>query len=61
LTLKYSGGEIKVIVPAETPVVKRFVGDQKLLTAGKTVSLSGRPDGDGAIVAAQITVRAPAP
>ena len=61
LTLKYSGGEIRVIVPPETPVVKRFVGDQKLLTAGKTVSVSGRPDEDGAIVAAQITVRAPAP
>jgi hypothetical protein len=61
LTLKYSGGETKVIVPPETPVVKRIVGDQKLLTAGKTVSVSGRPDEDGAIVATQITVRAPAP
>jgi hypothetical protein len=61
LTLKYSGGETKVIVPPETPVVKRIVGDQKLLTAGKTVSVSGRPDEDGAIVAAQITVRASAP
>jgi hypothetical protein len=61
LTLKYSGGEIRVIVPPETPVVKRIVADQKLLTAGRMVSVSGSPDEDGAIVAAQITVRAPAP
>ena len=60
LTLKYKDGEIKVMVPAETPVVKRFVGDRKLLTAGSTVSVTGTRAGDGAIAASQITVRAPA-
>ena len=60
LTLKYKGGEIKVVVPADTPVVKRIVGDRKLLTTGSTVSVTGNRGGDGAIVASQITVRAPA-
>jgi hypothetical protein len=60
LTLKYKDGEIKVLVPADAPVVKRIVGDRKLLTTGSTVSVSGRRGDDGAIVASQITVRAPA-
>lgn len=59
LTLKYKGGEIRVLVPADTPVVKRIVGDHKLLTTGRTVSVSGRRSDDGAIFASQITVRAP--
>jgi len=60
LTLKYKGGEIKVIVPADTFVVKRIVGDRKLLTTGGTVSITGRRGDDDAIAASQITVRAPA-
>jgi membrane-bound inhibitor of C-type lysozyme len=60
LTLKYKGGEIKVLVPADTPVVKRVVGDRRLLTVGSTVSASGARADDGAIVASQITVRASA-
>jgi hypothetical protein len=60
LTLKYKGGEIKVLVPADTPVVKRVVGDRRLLTPGSTVSASGPRAEDGAIVASQITVRAAA-
>ena len=59
LTLKYKGGEIKVVVPENTPVVKRIVGDRKLLTAGSTVSITGRQTEGGAIRASQITVRAP--
>ena len=47
LTLKYKGGEIKVLVPADTPVVKRVVGDRQLLAPGSTVSASGpRAGGD---------------
>ena len=60
LTLKYKEGEIKVLVPEDTPVVKRVVGDRRLLTSGSTVSASGPRADDGAIVASQITVRAPA-
>jgi hypothetical protein len=58
LTLKYKGGEIKVLVPTGTPVVKRIVGDRRLLTPGSTISASGPRAEDGAIVASQITVRA---
>jgi hypothetical protein len=60
LTLKYKGGEIKVTVPADTPVVKRIIGDHRLLTTGSTVSITGRRGDDGTIAASQITVRAPA-
>ena len=60
LTLRYKGGEIKVVVPDNTPVVKRIIGDRKLLTTGSAVSLTGRQFEDGAIHASQITVRAPA-
>jgi hypothetical protein len=41
-------------------VVKRIVGDRKLLTTGSTVSITGRQAEGGAIHASQITVRAPA-
>jgi hypothetical protein len=58
LTLKYKGGEIKVVVPPDTPVVKRVIGDRRLLTPGSTISASGPRADDGAIVASQITVRA---
>ena len=60
LTLKYKDGAIKVLVPEDTPVVKRVIGDRRLLTAGSTVSASGPRAEDGSIVALQITVRAPA-
>jgi hypothetical protein len=60
LTLKYKDGEIKVLVPEDTPVVKRVKGDRRLLTAGSNVSASGPRAEDGSIVALQITVRAPA-
>jgi hypothetical protein len=59
LTLKYRGGEIKVIVPADAPVVKRIVGNRKLLMTGSIVTVNGRKSDDGAIFASQITVRAP--
>lgn len=58
LTLAYKGGKIKIFVPADAPIVRRIVGDRKLLTTGSTVSVSGCR-GDGAIVASQITVRTP--
>ena len=53
LTLKYKEGEIKVLVPEDTPVVKRVIGDRRLLTAGSTVSASGPRAEDGSIVALQ--------
>jgi len=60
LTLKYKEGAIKVIVPPDTPVVKRIVRERTLLTVGSIVSITGRHGDDDAITASQITVRAPA-
>jgi hypothetical protein len=60
LTLKYRGGEIKVLVPPDAPVVKRILGDRSLLKPGATVSVQASQGVDGSITATQITVRAAA-
>jgi len=57
LTLKYTGGEIKVLVPADTVVVKRVVGDRAFLKPGAEVSLNANRAADGSLSASQITVR----
>jgi hypothetical protein len=58
LTLKYKEGTITVIVPENTPVVRRVVGDQRLLRPSTIITATGPKAEDGAIVASQITVRA---
>jgi hypothetical protein len=58
LTLKYKGGEIKVVVPPNTPVVQRVVGDSSLLKSGAVVSIQATRAADGALSASQVTVRA---
>jgi hypothetical protein len=40
LLLKYKGGEIKVLVPADTMVVKRVIGDSTLLKPGAEISIT---------------------
>ena len=60
LTLKYKGGEIKVLVPPEAPVVKRVLGDRSFLRPGAQVSLQASKAADGLRTATQITVRAAA-
>jgi len=60
LTLKYKGGEIKVLVPPDAPVVKRVLGDRSLLRPGAEVSVQASQAADGATTARQITVRAAA-
>lgn len=57
LTLKYRGGEIKVLVPPDTVVVKRVLGDQSLLKTGATVTIQAGQAADGSLTARQITVR----
>jgi hypothetical protein len=59
LTLKYKGGEIKVLVPPDTPVVKRVVGDRTSLKTGAELSIQPNQTADGSVTASQITVRAP--
>ena len=60
LTLKYTGGEIKVLVPPDAPVAKRVLGDRSLLRPGAEVSVLASQAADGARTATQITVRAAA-
>jgi uncharacterized protein DUF5666 len=59
MNLKYKGGEINVLVPPETPVSKRVVGDRSLIKIGSEVSVAGTQDADGSLSARQVTVRAP--
>ena len=58
LLLKYKGGEIKVLVPADTVVVKRVIGDSTWLKSGVELSITANRADDGAMTATQITVRA---
>jgi Domain of unknown function (DUF5666) len=58
LLLKYKGGEIKVLVPPDTLVVKRVVGDPTWLKSGAELSITANRADDGALTATQITVRA---
>jgi hypothetical protein len=60
LTLKYKGGEIKVLVPPDAPVVKRVLGDRSLLRPGAEITVQASQAADGARTATQITVRAAA-
>lgn len=60
LTLKYNGGELKVLVPPDALVVKRTVGGRSLLKTGATVSLQASRSPDGLLTATQVTVRASA-
>jgi len=59
LLLRYKGGEIKVVIPADTLVVKRVIGDRSLLTTGAEVSVNGTKFNNDTVTAVQITVRAP--
>jgi len=58
LSLKYKGGMIKVVVPENTPVVKRVIGNRSDLAPGTTISATGPRAEDGALIASQITLRA---
>jgi hypothetical protein len=58
LTLKYQGGEIKVLVPPTASIVKRLPGEAGMLKTGATVRVVGTKSADGAISASSITIRA---
>ncbi|HVY57349.1 MAG TPA: hypothetical protein VHA77_05815 [Xanthobacteraceae bacterium] len=48
LTVKYSGGEKKIVVPPGTPIVQYQVGDRSELKPGASVSIANavkKPDG----------------
>jgi hypothetical protein len=56
LILRYRGGEVRVVVPAEAPVVRFVPGSRELLRPGAAVSLSAVEAADGAVSASRITV-----
>jgi uncharacterized protein DUF5666 len=58
MTLKFKGGEVKVVVPPEVPVVNRILTDRNALKPGSEVSVQGTRSPDGALAASQITIRA---
>jgi hypothetical protein len=58
LLLKYKGGEIKMLVPADTLVVKRVIADSQWLKPGAEMSITANRADEGALTATQITVRA---
>jgi len=60
MTLKYKGGEVKVLVPPDIPVVKRVLADRGALKHGAEVSAQTIRGADGSLTASQITVRAEA-
>jgi Domain of unknown function (DUF5666) len=55
LSLKYKGGEQKVFVPPETPIVKNVTGDRSLLTPGTGVYIQAARGEDGTLTATRVT------
>ena len=60
LTLKYKGGEVKVLVPSDIPIVRRVLADRRALKPGAEVSIQAVRGDDGSNIAGQITIRAAA-
>ncbi len=58
MTVKYKGGEVKVFVPPNIPIVKRVKGDRSLLKPGAELTIRATRGSDGSLTASQITVRA---
>ena len=56
LTLKYKGGEQKVFIPPETPIVKNVPADRSFLKAGAGVFIPAVRSEDGNVTATRITV-----
>jgi len=56
LTLKYKGGEQKIIVTPGTPVVTFVPGDKSMLKTGAQVFFIALPAADGPLTAQRIQV-----
>ncbi|ROM46008.1 hypothetical protein BK648_15220 [Pseudomonas poae] len=55
LTVKYKGGEQKIVVPEDVPIVNLEPGDRSLLKAGVKVVLFAAKGADGTITAQAIS------
>lgn len=56
LILKYDGGEQRLFVPADVPVVRYSPGDRSALVAGAHVAINAAQASDGALSAANLNV-----
>jgi hypothetical protein len=56
LTLKYRGGQVRVLVSPETPVVRMVAADRRLLTPGTAVSIRAARGADDSLSASSIVV-----
>ncbi len=56
LTLKYKGGEVKVFVPPNTPIVRRVPGNREMLKPGAAVVIQATQAADGSISGSGVTV-----
>jgi hypothetical protein len=56
LTLKHKDGEVKVVVPLDTPIVTLGPGDKSLLVPGAGVFVPASRAADGAISAGRVLV-----
>ncbi len=56
LTLNYSEGTVKVLVPAGTPMSQAIPGNRSDIKPGETVFIVARPAADGKLTAARIQV-----
>jgi len=58
MTVKYKGGEVKVLIPPDIPVVKRVLGDRSLIKPGAELTVQGTRGSDSSLTASEITMRA---
>jgi len=58
MTVKYKGGEVKVLIPPDIPVVKRVPGDRSLIKPGAELTVQGTRGSDSSLTASEITMRA---
>ena len=56
MTIIYKGGEKRVVVPADVPVVTYEPADRAALTAGANVLINGTRAADGTVTAASVSV-----
>ncbi|WP_213875951.1 DUF5666 domain-containing protein [Pseudomonas sp. dw_358] len=55
MTLNYKGGEKKVVVPDDVPVVNIVPGDRSLLKPGVKIIVSAKKADDGSLTASQVS------
>ncbi|MFY1663499.1 DUF5666 domain-containing protein [Pseudomonas sp. Pseu.R1] len=55
ITVNYKGGQKKIVIPDDVPIVNLVPGDRSLLKPGVKVVLQAQPGADGALTALSIS------